>query len=1445
MFFKEQLFLLFLTINQINCEDVTVTLNLKRALHVVSDQFISFNVDPKYFFQNVNLSDSENYNIISALSPAFIRLSGPSTKVLTWADPDKLGTDNDHLLTGLYGLTPKKWIDFNEWALNTNLTPIFALNDRHRINGVWDPRDSLAMMTITDQMNYSCFWELGYDGTNTTLNQYISDLTSLQHILDAFPASKDYWGTIGSDFSGCIEKPTFEVIRNFLLSVESSLDAINWHIKNNGEEKFLTEKDPIVKALMPTAKTKLPVMLTIPYADKTASFRNALEWALELGNAAKFGFGVVFRQPTKVELLKETPVFWVGLLHKNLLGRNILDVKVTGTNRTRSQVYGHCTKRQNNYIRRGAVTLFAINTQKTNMSIALRPFGPQMRSVEIQSYVLTSNGNIEDSEIFLNNEKLTYDVVSRTGKLDLIPKIRRARANKIINLELPPLSIGFFVLPGARSPACIVGEIESELIVEEIIEDQNAAVDVERTANSKEEDVSLPENSEESFETEEKPIQAQWEKILHTKSKDPKLMENYNFTRQHFIDRAKLLEKHKQLQETEQHRLDLKHKLAEKIRKQETQKQAELDRLQDFELTSDEIQLILAQRDKKNVKLRAKRFLPIDIMKSFAERAKKESNKNDKVDVNNNPPLKSRTKRQITFDEGRYSGRRNSRLAGRLERLRNRKETVENDQYNPNNNYGLDQPSPPPTDIGVKPIKVIPQGDVFMGLLTESVERNNDYDYLESEEHSPRHTEPQFRNTNQQRKSKIDRRNRKNGKTVAEESTTGVIDGRFLEDFNIYTMAENANEWSIMDGDDNDQLFHAGHFYENLHNNPLHIGHEIKRTEWKDYGELFEVDSLKDSDEEDEISSLENYYGDFVENKNLYPVEKFPQNYVEDVQQSITESEESNESDSRQEHEKLQGQDSQKREVRVLPDRNFLEQNKKIDTTRNNNYFKDNSITRSTTSTTSMPVTKKKRKPSTPIPELRPLTTTTTTSTTTSTTPFPLYTPQQPKRRRPRPPQDDIPDYMRFKRDVSNIQKIPPKHQAKSVINPNNIQTITPKNTKSNGNDVKRAHRRRRDADTTSVFDSETITTEAMVTEYETTTASIPSIDDLDDVSNMDAENDVDYVEPNEEHFKYVIGRPYDSTKLKPLNEKRSNNFQRFLKNRLARTRKRFEKKNQAGKVKTGMQNDTTIIDNIETTNVMEVETTTTAIPTTDVGNKLNEQDSANIDPTIIRHKTGIENLRRRRQFTPLADHRMHIRNFLRNRFGKNKRSIEMSDRENEIFENSEEELNKNGHVYKIKTQQGKKIMVFDTAKAAHEFENKYTGSKEIVDEKVVVFNLFTTETPLALDLIENKWSDSSASDNNDDDSSLSHHAETAEEIYSLNSDSSGSDTFDDKDTDSWGDLSDNNEGDKKKIIIVTGHPFQPFSPFGGNQLVGNFLETISKVLERVHKRLSGYFTAL
>lgn len=180
-------------------------------------------------YNNFSLNFSEtDFNIINALSPAFIRLSGPSTKIQTWTDPTP--PTKRHIIPDLFTLTPQKWVQFNEWALNTNLTPIVALNDRHRINGVWDPRDSLAMMTLTDQMNYSCFWELGYECANTTLSQYISDLTALQHILDAFPASKDYWGTIGSDFSGCIGKLSFDAIRNFLLTVENSLDAINFHM---------------------------------------------------------------------------------------------------------------------------------------------------------------------------------------------------------------------------------------------------------------------------------------------------------------------------------------------------------------------------------------------------------------------------------------------------------------------------------------------------------------------------------------------------------------------------------------------------------------------------------------------------------------------------------------------------------------------------------------------------------------------------------------------------------------------------------------------------------------------------------------------------------------------------------------------------------------------------------------------------------------------------------------------------------------------------------------------------------------------------------------------------------------------------------------------------------------------------------------------------------------
>lgn len=54
------------------------------------------------------------------------------------------------------------------------------------------------------------------------------------------------------------------------------------------------------------------------------------------------------------------------------------------------------------------------------------------------------------------------------------PKIRRAKTTSHIFISLPPNSVAFFVLPGARLQVCIDNEKETELLLEEIENDQNS-----------------------------------------------------------------------------------------------------------------------------------------------------------------------------------------------------------------------------------------------------------------------------------------------------------------------------------------------------------------------------------------------------------------------------------------------------------------------------------------------------------------------------------------------------------------------------------------------------------------------------------------------------------------------------------------------------------------------------------------------------------------------------------------------------------------------------------------------------------------------------------------------------------------------------------------------------------------------------------------------------------
>lgn len=55
-------------------------------------------------------------------------------------------------------------------------------------------------------------------------------------------------------------------------------------------------------------KSNVEVWTTIPKCKKPADFNSGILWAKQIGEAARIGYSVVFKEPKSNELLGDTPV---------------------------------------------------------------------------------------------------------------------------------------------------------------------------------------------------------------------------------------------------------------------------------------------------------------------------------------------------------------------------------------------------------------------------------------------------------------------------------------------------------------------------------------------------------------------------------------------------------------------------------------------------------------------------------------------------------------------------------------------------------------------------------------------------------------------------------------------------------------------------------------------------------------------------------------------------------------------------------------------------------------------------------------------------------------------------------------------------------------------------------------------------------------------------------
>ncbi|XP_028138980.1 uncharacterized protein LOC114333224 isoform X2 [Diabrotica virgifera virgifera] len=451
--------------------EVSCNINVKKAIQCVSDKFLSISVDPAVLLAGVNLSEN-SLKLAKHLSPAFIRIAGPTTQFIKYVDQD----DASHNLLTEDGnnvrITPSIWFGINEWLKLAKITPIYGINDKETIQGVWNPKSTLPLFDISEQLNISCYWQLGYDASNKNETRYKQDLNIFHYIMEAYASKNDTWKLVGSDISSL---PSSDV-ENILTNVHDLTEAVMWEPSGLTVEEF-PPKDTAFRILQHQgSKPRTKLWTTVPKSENTVTFSSAILWAKQIGNAAKIGYDVVFRQPRVHELFTDTPVYWCSLLHKKLMGCQVLETK-SSLFQDDTNIFAHCTRKQNSFVRRGALTVMIVNDRPVKYKVKVKlGNGISEKSVEVQTYILTSKC-LNSTQIYLNDEILTPEIFLKKNIFQ--PKIRRTKATSYILLSLPPSSIGFFVFPGARVPVCIEKEKETNLLLEEIEQDQNTALSEE------------------------------------------------------------------------------------------------------------------------------------------------------------------------------------------------------------------------------------------------------------------------------------------------------------------------------------------------------------------------------------------------------------------------------------------------------------------------------------------------------------------------------------------------------------------------------------------------------------------------------------------------------------------------------------------------------------------------------------------------------------------------------------------------------------------------------------------------------------------------------------------------------------------------------------------------------------------------------------------------------
>jgi hypothetical protein len=422
----------------------------------------------------IDLSNSRLRTLAAALGPAYLRVSG------TWANTTYFAENDDALATPPNGfravLSPERWkavIDFAH-AVNAEIVTSMATSPGVRdAAGQWQSDQARRLFAYTrsvggriaaaEFMNEPTLAAMGGAPKGYDAAAYGRDFKAFVAFIRA--SEPDVMvlgpGSIG-ETTATQSSADFISTRDMLASSGPGIDAFSYHHYGAVSQRCAPGQTTPEAALSETwlASTDKtfahyrslrdefapdkPIWLTEtaeaacggnPWA---STFLDTFRYLDQLGWLAKAGVQMVAHNTLAAsdyglldeKTLRPRPNYWAALLWRRLMGTIVLDA---GTHKG-IHLYAHCRRGA-----RGAVTLLAINTDRTRSAILRLP-------VTSERYTLSAD-DLQSAGVRLNGTALELD------PNDELPRLA-AVTSPSGSVEIGPATITFLTVGDAKNPAC-------------------------------------------------------------------------------------------------------------------------------------------------------------------------------------------------------------------------------------------------------------------------------------------------------------------------------------------------------------------------------------------------------------------------------------------------------------------------------------------------------------------------------------------------------------------------------------------------------------------------------------------------------------------------------------------------------------------------------------------------------------------------------------------------------------------------------------------------------------------------------------------------------------------------------------------------------------------------------------------------------------------------------